>query len=103
MSLHFEPLSDVLGAEVIGLDLHQPIADADAAALRQALLDHQVLLVRQDGVDDREHVRFCKAFGEIQAERTVPDDESEEIEDGVRRGGRCRLADLAARSGMGGA
>ena len=45
MSLTLKPLSEVMGVEIIGLDLHQPIADDDAATLRQALLDYHVVLV----------------------------------------------------------
>ena len=79
MAASFKPLSDVLGAEVLGIDLHRPIADNDAAALRQALLDYHVLLVRQPDVTDREHMTFCETFGDIQAERTVPDAESGQV------------------------
>ncbi len=79
MPLKLEPLSEVMGVEVIGLDLHRPILEVDGETLRQALLDHHVVLVRQDGVSDLEHMRYCQVYGEIQAERTVVEVESREI------------------------
>jgi taurine dioxygenase len=79
MSLTLQPLSEVMGTEIIGLDLRQPIAHEDAQTLRQALLDHHVVLVNQVGLSDREHMRYCEVYGDIQAERTVVDAESDEV------------------------
>ena len=79
MAVKLTPLSDVLGAEVTGIDLHETISNDDKEALRRGLLDHHLLLVRQPDIDDGEHMRFCAIFGDIQAERTVPDSQSEEI------------------------
>ena len=79
MSLTLKPLSEVMGVEIIGLDLHQPIADDDAATLRQALLDYHVVLVHQVGLSDLEHMRYCETYGKIQGERTVVEVESKEV------------------------
>ena len=79
MSLTLKPLSEVMGVEIIGLDLHDPIAEDDAATLRQALLDHHVVLVRQDGLSDFKQMRYCQVYGDIQSERTVVEVESKEI------------------------
>ena len=79
MALQIRRLSEPLGAEITGIDLREA-PDGDLQAdLRQALLDHHFIVVPGQELSDFEHMRFCRAFGEIQAERTVPDSESEEI------------------------
>ena len=80
MALQIRRLSEPLGAEITGLDLHQTPDEVLKSELRQALLDHQFIVVPGQELSDFEHMRFCQAFGEIQAERTVPDAESEEID-----------------------
>ncbi|SDR42661.1 taurine dioxygenase [Rhizobiales bacterium GAS113] len=65
MALEIRPLSPHLGAEIIGLDLHESFDEDTAAQLRQAYRDHHLLLVRQDGVTEEEQVRFSKLFGDL--------------------------------------
>ena len=40
------PYSSAIGAEVLGLDLSQPLPQDSLVALNEALLTHQVLFVR---------------------------------------------------------
>jgi len=49
--MKISPLSDVMGAEVTGVDLNRLTAD-ERAELNQALLDHLVLCVRDQRLDD---------------------------------------------------
>jgi taurine dioxygenase len=70
--VQFRRLSPALGAEVLDLDLTGPIRAEAAAALRQALLDHQLLLVRGQAVTDAQHVAFAEVFGRIAAEGSGP-------------------------------
>ena len=57
------PLSPALGAEITGVDLRQPID----ATLKQKLLDtwheHQVILLRNQMLDEDAQVRFAETFG----------------------------------------
>ena len=59
------PLSEAGGAEVSNIDLRAPIADATAAALRQAWLDHKILVIRDQDITEDEQERFCLLFGEL--------------------------------------
>ena len=79
MVLSVRRLSKALGAEVSGIDLRQPIQDAIKAELQQALLDHHFIVVPGQELTDLQHKTFCENFGEIHAERTVPDNESDEV------------------------
>ena len=62
-TLTVEPFGAALGAEVLGVDLRS-LDDANTAALRQALLDHQVVAVRDQFLDDDAHVALAHALGE---------------------------------------
>src|SRR5205809_4589725 len=57
------PLSPAVGAEIIGVDLRDPIDEA----LKQKFLDvwHQnlVILVRDQTLDEEAQVRFAETFG----------------------------------------
>ena len=59
------PLSDAGGAEISGIDLREPIDDATANALRQAWLDHKILLIRNQDIAEEDQERFCLLFGEL--------------------------------------
>lgn len=52
------------GAQVSGLDLRQPIGESVAAQLRQALAEHQILIVRGQSLPPAEQTRFARCFGE---------------------------------------
>jgi alpha-ketoglutarate-dependent taurine dioxygenase len=65
MALELNPLSNAVGAEVRGLDLHKPIDSETAGELRAAFLKHHLLLVRDPNVSEDEQARFGEVFGEI--------------------------------------
>lgn len=55
-----------LGAEVLGLDLSQPLATADLARLHRAHLDHHVLVFRDQRITPAQQVAFSRRFGPLQ-------------------------------------
>lgn len=65
MAAVLTPLSRFIGARVDGVDLRRPISSEDAAVLRQALVDHLVLLFRGQDLSEADQIRFCELFGPI--------------------------------------
>lgn len=65
MGWTIEPLSDVLGAEIVGLDLGTPVPDADFARVEEALGRHGVLAFRDQRITPAQHVAFSRRFGEL--------------------------------------
>lgn len=65
---HFEiwPLDAPLGAEVLGLDLHKPLSDAEFARIHQAHLDHHVLIFRDQRITPEQHIAFSRRFGALE-------------------------------------
>src|SRR3982074_2723458 len=59
------PLSPILGPEVCGVDLHQPIAAEAIARIRQAWADHLVLRFRGQLLSDPQLLALSRLFGEL--------------------------------------
>jgi taurine dioxygenase len=68
--LQVRPLSDALGAEIIGIDLSQPMGVATANAIEQAWHDHLVLVFRNQTLSNDDQVRFCRHYGDLEEVRT---------------------------------
>ncbi len=64
--LTVNPVSTVLGAEISGLDLRQPLSAEVVAAIRTALLRHKVVFFRDQDISHEDHVRFGRYFGELE-------------------------------------
>ena len=66
MAIAITPMSDVLGAEIGGVDLTRPLDDGTVAAIRRAWLDHLVVVLRGQVLSQVDQERFCQAFGEFE-------------------------------------
>lgn len=67
LTFQIRPLSDALGAEVVGLDVSRPLDEATFATLQQAYLDHLVLVFRNQQLTPQQHINFSKCFGPLDA------------------------------------
>ncbi len=56
-------IAGALGAEIGGIDLSQPLAPGDVAAMRRALLDHLVIFLRDQHLSSENFMAFAEAFG----------------------------------------
>jgi len=57
-------IAGALGAELSGIDLARPLDRAAAAEVRQALLDHQVIFMRNQKLTPQQFLDFARAMGE---------------------------------------
>ena len=60
------PLSDIMAAEVTGIDLAEPLARETRDAIHQAFLDHQLLVFRDQKLDKDQQVAFTEQFGTLE-------------------------------------
>ena len=59
------PLNPVIGAEIGGVDLSQPLGPEQFAEVRQAHLLHHVLIFRDQILNAEDHKRFARMFGRL--------------------------------------
>ncbi|WP_157281219.1 TauD/TfdA family dioxygenase [Pelomonas sp. Root1237] len=64
--VEIRPLPDSFAAEVVGLDLSQPVADEDFRRIHRAHLDHHVLVFREQRVTPEQQIEFSRRFGALE-------------------------------------
>ncbi len=62
--MDMKAITPAIGMQVSGIDLAK-VSDADAGALREALIDRKVLVFRNQPITSPEYVRFMTIFGEV--------------------------------------
>lgn len=67
-----QPVSPVLGADISGIDLTQPLSAAQVAELRKALGHFGVLFFRDQHFDFDSQKRFGRYFGELDIHPNTP-------------------------------
>ncbi|HEX7081355.1 MAG TPA: TauD/TfdA family dioxygenase [Gammaproteobacteria bacterium] len=72
--MEVKPLHDLFAAELIGADLRQPPTSELKALVEQAMAQYAVLAIRDQHIDDEQHIAFSRAFGplELPPELGVP-------------------------------
>ncbi|MBV9953402.1 MAG: TauD/TfdA family dioxygenase [Acidimicrobiia bacterium] len=63
--LDVERLTGSIGAVVHGIDLSARLADADIEHLRDLVVEHQVVFVRGQRLDEAQHRALAERFGEL--------------------------------------
>ena len=66
------PLTEHIGAELRGLDLSQPLSEADVAAINKAWLDNIVILFRGQTLSQEDFLRLTTYFGPLGHIRRPP-------------------------------
>jgi taurine dioxygenase len=66
MPVETVPAGAALGAEVRGVDLAQPLDDAEFAAIEDAYNRHGVIFFRDQRITPKQQVAFTRRFGEIE-------------------------------------
>ena len=64
-SLQIRRTAGALGAEISGVDLSQDLPDTTIAAIRQALVEHQVIFFRDQDLTPARQVAFGARFGPL--------------------------------------
>ncbi len=66
MAFDIRKLTDTFGAEILGLDLAQPLDAATQGAVRGAFLQHGILLFRGQRLTPPQHIGFTRGFGDLE-------------------------------------
>ena len=65
MSIEFRPLSDALGAEVVGVDVSEDLSDETIAEIRTGWLQNNILLFRNQEMTRQQQKAFTQRFGTL--------------------------------------
>jgi taurine dioxygenase len=65
MTIAIRPLTNVIGAEVFGVDLREDLATDTVAGIRDAWHEHKVLFFPGQSIDRAQHKRFATYFGDL--------------------------------------
>src|ERR1700731_1790680 len=74
-----ERLAASLGAQIHGLDLKAGMSPATARAFEAALIEHKVLVLRDQHLTTAEHVAISRLFGELEVHPMRPQGQFPEI------------------------
>src|ERR671921_424368 len=61
--IEVRPIAGALGAEIYGVDIARELEAAVVAEIRQALLDHLVIFLRDQKLTPGQQLAFAQAFG----------------------------------------
>jgi taurine dioxygenase len=64
-----------LGAEIGGVDLRKPLSDASFEAIRDALVDNELIIFRNQEISSDNLIDFGRRFGELTVHPFAPHDE----------------------------
>ena len=69
-SIEVRPFTPTIGAEIIGMDLPR-LDHASFTALHRALLDHLVIVLRDQRLTPQDHLAFARRFGDLEPPHPV--------------------------------
>jgi len=64
-TIHVSPLSPVIGAEIMGVDLSRDLSNHQFSEVHRALLEHHVIVFRDQHLSPEDHKRFGRRFGRL--------------------------------------
>jgi len=67
-----EPISPIIGAEISGVDLAEPMGNQTFAEIHDALMEHQVVFFRDQAMSLEQHKAFGRRFGELHIHPAAP-------------------------------
>ena len=63
-----------LGAEISGIDLRQPLLDAQFEAISQALVDNELIVFRDQDITSEQLMAFGRRFGDLTVHPFAPNE-----------------------------
>ncbi len=70
--VNIHPLGTALGAEITGIDFSRPLDDEALSGIHKALLDHQVVVLREVELPPDQHIRLGERLGEVEVHTFFP-------------------------------
>ncbi|MDA1117667.1 MAG: TauD/TfdA family dioxygenase [Proteobacteria bacterium] len=65
MPTEIVPLNGFIGAEIRGADLRRPLSPAEFRQIHDALVEHEVIVLREQDISIDQQIAFGRLFGEL--------------------------------------
>src|SRR5207302_7452603 len=65
-TMEIRPIGTALGAEINGVELSEPLDEGALTAIHKAVIEHQVVVLRNVELSPDEHIRLGERFGEVE-------------------------------------
>jgi alpha-ketoglutarate-dependent taurine dioxygenase len=72
VDIQVKPLAPHCGAEIVGVDLSRDLSPRQVEAIKQAWLDHLVIVIRNQTINQEQQLRFAAHFGELGQRKKAP-------------------------------
>jgi taurine dioxygenase len=72
VDIQVKPLAPGCGAEIVGADLNRDLSPRQVAVIKQAWLDHLVIVIRNQTITQEQQLRFAAHFGELGQRKKPP-------------------------------
>ncbi|NYT24385.1 TauD/TfdA family dioxygenase [Alcaligenaceae bacterium] len=66
MKIELRPLADLIGAEILNIDLSEALSPGAAKELEGCFNKHSVLLFRDQDITEQNHIDFSRHFGDLE-------------------------------------
>lgn len=74
-----KPLGPIIGAEIYGVDLSQPVYEELKAEIYRALLEWKVLFFRNQNITSEQQLEFAKLWGTLEKHPFFPQGDSDQV------------------------
>ncbi|MDF2959352.1 MAG: Alpha-ketoglutarate-dependent taurine dioxygenase [Paenibacillus sp.] len=74
-----KPLGPLIGAEITGIDLHNPVSLELRQELNRALLEWKVIFFRDQRITSEQQQAFASLWGELETHPFLPQGDSDEV------------------------
>ena len=76
-TIGIDRLTPIIGAEITGVDLSQPLSSRTQDEIRRALAENSVIFFRGQHITPQQHLAFGRLFGELHIHPAAPHEDGE--------------------------
>jgi len=74
MAVKLRRRSKALGATICDVDIAKPMSESTFGENHRVVLDHGILLLRNQNISHEQHIEFSRRFGELDDHKSLPRD-----------------------------
>ncbi len=71
-TIRIDKLTPIIGGEIAGVDLSQPLSEQQEAEIHRALAEHLVIFFRDQHITKEQHLAFGRLFGTLHVHPAAP-------------------------------